>query len=146
MSLNNSVRFVGGSLASPRPMIRHLGIINPNVPIVKTEEAVGLVGGAGLLGAGLLIKGKGGMIMSILGGLVTLVTGGLTVMRHVNAPPALVVPVAPPMAPTAPKPASGAQQLLTTLAPYAQQLAPLVKDIFNREPAPAPASPFVTSL
>jgi len=144
MSLNSSVQFYGGSLASPRPMIRHLGVINLAQPIVKTEEAIGLAAGAGLLGGGLIMKGKGGMVMAILGGLTALVTGGLTLMRHMSPAPTAVVQL--PAAPAAPKPSS-TQQLLTTFAPVAQQLAPLVQNLFAKPtPPPAPTGAIVTSL
>lgn len=148
MSMNGSVRFVGGSLAS-HARIRHLGIINPNIPLVKTEEALGLAGGVGLLGAGLVTKGKTSTIMLILGGLVTAVTGGLTLMRHVQAPGPAVVSLPGPAPVPPPKPASTSQQIQQYVTQLSPTVAPLLKDLFSSlkpaESSPAPSG-MVTSL
>lgn len=147
MSLNRMVSFHGGSLASPRPMIRQLGVFTMPQPVIKVEEGLPLVGGGALLAVGLTMKGKGATVMAVLGGLSALIGGGLWAYRALFAgPTTFVAPLSPP--PPAPaKPTSATQQLLTQLAPIANQLTPLVKNIFNTTPAPAPApaSQFVTS-
>lgn len=128
MSLNRMVSFHGGTLASPAPRIRHLGVFTMPQPTIKTEEALPLVGGGGLLTAGLLMKGKPGTILTILGGVTAAIGGGMWLYRMMFGQPTTVVaPIAPPKAPTAPKP-TGYQAIVQQLAPVA---APLIKNIFD---------------
>lgn len=152
MSMNGHVRFHGGSLASRRGMgmIYHLGVIEQPPPIIKTEEAVGLVGGAGLIGLGIAVKGKGGMVLGILGGLAALISGGMAAMRAISPPapsvvgPAVIMPAAPP---PPSKPASSIPGLPSSATAIIQQLAPYAKELFEKlKPSDSTPSAIITKL
>jgi hypothetical protein len=148
MSMNRAVRF-GPSLASRNGngmgVILHLGYINPAEPVLTTPEGAGVLAGGGLIVAGALVKGKGGMLMMILGGLSALVGVGSAAYRAMAKPAGATALVAPPP-PT--KPQSTAQQAQQIVQQLAPTLTPLIKNLFSSSstPAPAPApSQMVTS-
>lgn len=145
MSLNRAVRF-GPSLAQSDKMgvILNLGYINPTEPVLTTPEGAGVFAGGGLLVAGALVKGKGGMAMMVVGGLAALLGIGSAAYRAL-ANPATSVPFVAPALPAAPPPKPSvqqqAQQIVQQLAPT---LTPLIKNLFKTD-QPAP-SQFVTNL
>jgi hypothetical protein len=146
MSMNAHVRFHSGHVGQ-RGMgrIYHLGVITPE-PTIKTEEAIGMAAGAGLFGVGLAVKGKGGMVLSIVGGLAALISGGMAAVRALSAPTPMFTP--PPPVPIAPKPAAAPSipGLPAALAPIIQQLAPIAQKLLTPTPSsPAPSSAMVTS-
>lgn len=146
MSLNRSVRF-GPSLAEthrPAQMgrIMHLGYMTPLEPVITTPEGVGLGVGGALLVTGAVVKSKKtGLILMILGGAGALYGIGSAIYRAIAKPSGPAVPVA--VKPATP---GGAAALVQQLAPAAM---PLITKLFTSQPnapAPAPASPFVTSI
>lgn len=137
MSMNSQVRFHSPLGSRGMGVIYHLGVLNPGEPVIKTEEAVGLVGGAGLLGVGLMMKGKGGTVLSILGGLAALISGGFVAARvlspsgpTVSGQP-MILPPGMPAKPVAAKPS-----IVQQLAPIATDFLKLVKSSSPTSPAP----------
>lgn len=143
MSLNRMVSFHGGSLASPAPRIRQLGLFTTPQPGIKVEEALPLAAGGGLLIAGAVMKGKGGTVMMVLGGLSALIGGGTWLYRTMFGQPTTVV--APLNNPPPPPAKPAAKSVYQQLAPVADSLAPLLKNLFSSgSSAPAPGG-MVTS-
>jgi hypothetical protein len=123
-------------------VILHLGVIAPPEPAIKTEEAIGLIGGGSLLVGGLAVKGKGGMVMAILGGLAALISGGMVAVRAISPKGPAVVgpPVVAPQGRQIPGLPPSTNALIN-------QLLPVASNLFKPGTPAAPApSAIVTSI
>lgn len=105
-------------------------------PPVKVEEGIAVLGGGGLLIAGLSTKGKGGTAMTILGALAALVGVGLVAKRAMTP----ITPVAPPVAVVVP-PAAPKSNPLAQYLPAVQQYLPQFVNLFAPKPAPPQTAP-----
>jgi hypothetical protein len=168
--INSQVR-LGEPLLHPQPRFtdltpmlygasaRRLGIV-PGVgssppAMVEPIEVIGLVGGGGLAIGGIFVKGKGGVVMTVVGGLGAGISLILVLMRMMSGSggPAAAKsfpPPAPQARPAAPTSRSQQiQQFATALAPGAVDiLKNLLSPSKPSAPASTPASAFnpVTSL
>ena len=136
--LNDHVR-MGAPLADILPfatrvqfkslgMIRELGIIGPNDPMVQPLEGVGIIGGGGLLAGSFLLKKGTPSTVMMVAGILGLAAGVLSIGIRAMSGPSSRLPLVPTAAAPAP---SGPTGLIQTLVSDYKQYQPAVKEVKN---------------